>query len=42
MNSNDAATQWEARFTEAGGEIANMDEIDYWTLLLESRVLQAS
>ena len=42
MNERDTATQWENRFDEAEREIANMDEIDFVTLLLESRIIQAS
>ena len=42
MNERDTATQWEDRFEEAEREIANMDEIDFVTLLLESRIIQAS
>lgn len=42
MNEKDTVTQWESRFEEAEHEIANMDEFDYYTLLLESRIIQAS
>lgn len=43
MNEKDTATQWESRFEEAErDEIANMDELDYYTLLMESRIIQAS
>ena len=42
MNERDTVTQWEARFDKAGGEIANMDEFDFYTLLMESRIIQAS
>ncbi len=42
MNGNDAATQWEDRFEDEAPQIANMDEIDFMTLLLESRIIQAS
>lgn len=38
----DTATQWEDRFTEGEREIANMDEFDFMTLLMESRIIQAS
>ena len=41
MKENEAATQWEDRFEEAEHQVANMDEIDFLTLLLESRVIQA-
>ena len=41
MNT-DTATQWEDRFTEDEREIANMDEFDFMTLLMESRIIQAS
>ena len=40
--SNDNLTQWEDRFTEDTPQIANMDEIDFMTMLLESRIIQAS
>ena len=42
MNENETITQWEARFTECDGQIANMDEWDYLTLLMESRIIEAS
>ena len=42
MNERDTATQWEDRFEEAEREIANMDEIDFFTLLMESRIIEAS
>ena len=42
MNGNDATTQWDDRFEEETPQIANMDEIDFMTLLLESRIIQAS
>lgn len=35
-------TPWEARFTESDGQIANMDEFDYLTMLMESRIIEAS
>ncbi len=41
MNT-DNVTQWEDRFTEDTPQIANMDEIDFMTMLLESRIIQAS
>ena len=42
MNGNDITTQWEERFDEEKNQqIANMDEIDYLTMLLESRIIQA-
>ena len=37
MNGNDATTQWDDRFEDETPQIANMDEIDFMTLLLESR-----
>lgn len=40
MRENDTVTEWEARFEESEREIANMDEIDFMTLLMESRILQ--
>lgn len=39
MKDNEA-TQWELRFGEPEREIANMDEIDFMTLLLESRIIE--
>ena len=36
----DAQTQKETRPEEPGREIANMDEYDFLTLLLESRIVQ--
>ena len=41
MRENEVASNWEARFEETEREIANMDEIDFLTLLMESRILQA-
>ena len=35
MNENETITQWEARFTESDGQIANMDEWDYLKLRRE-------
>ena len=40
--NNDNLTQWEDRFTEETPQIANMDEIDFMTLLMECRIIQAS
>ncbi len=40
--SNDNLTQWEDRFNEDEHEIANMDEIDFMTMLMECRIIQAS
>ena len=40
--NDDKLTQWEDRFTEDEREIANMDEIDVMTLLMECRIIQAS
>lgn len=42
MNGNDSATQWADRFEDPDREIANMDEFDFLTLLMESRIIQAS
>ena len=42
MNGNDDTTQWDDRFEVETPQIANMDEIDFMTLLLESRIIQAS
>ena len=41
MNT-DNVTQWEDRFTEEPPQIANMDEIDFMTMLMECRIIQAS
>ena len=40
--STETVTTWEDRFTEETPQIANMDEIDFMTMLLESRIIQAS
>lgn len=40
--NNDTTIQWEDRFNEESPQIANMDEIDFMTMLLESRIIQAS
>ena len=40
--NDDKLTQWEDRFTEDTPQIANMDEIDFMTLLMECRIIQAS
>ena len=40
--NNETATQWEDRLTEEAPQIANMDEIAFMTMLLESRIIQAS
>lgn len=42
MTEQDTTTQWETRFEEAEKEIANMDEFDFYNLLMESRVIQSS
>lgn len=42
MNENENIMKWEARFDEEITEIANMDECDFMTLLIESRIIQAS
>ena len=42
MIEREAVTEWEARFEEAEREIANMDEFDYYNLLMESRIIEAS
>ena len=41
MKENETVTPWEDRFEEER-EIANMDEFDFMTLLMESRIIQAS
>ena len=41
MRENET-TQWEARFDETEREIANMDEIDFLTLLMESRIVESA
>ena len=40
MRENEVTSNWEARFDEAERDIANMDETDFLTLLMESRILQ--
>ncbi len=40
--SNDKQTQWEDRLTDDTPQIANMDEIDFMTMLMECRIIQAS
>ena len=42
MNGNETTAQWEDRFEDEVPQIANMDEIDFLTLLMESRIIQAS
>ena len=43
MDQNKTPTRWEDRFNdEDTPQIANMDEFDYMTLLMESRIIQAS
>lgn len=40
--NNDNVTKWEERTTEETPQIANMDEIDFMTMLMECRIIQAS
>ena len=40
--STDTLTQWEDRSIEEAPQIANMDEIDFMTMLMECRIIQAS
>lgn len=42
MQENEIITKWEDRFDRDVSEIANMDEYDFMTLLMESRIIQAS
>lgn len=42
MNNNESTAQFENRLDEEQPQIANMDEIDFLTLLMESRIIQAS
>ena len=42
MNENETETQWESRFDGEDRDIANMDEYDYWTLLMESRIVEVA
>ena len=42
MKGNDTATQWADRFDEENRQVANMDEFDFLTMLMESRIIQAS
>ena len=39
---NDYSSTWEDRDDGEKPQIANMDEIDFMTLLMESRIIQAS
>ena len=41
MQDSDVRTPWEERFDAEAHEIANMDELDFMTLLMESRIIQA-
>ena len=41
MNDVDGGPGWADRFGEETRQIANMDECDYLTLLIESRILPA-
>ena len=40
MNENEIAAQDTERLDEPQAQIANMDEFDYLTLLMESRIVQ--
>lgn len=42
MSETEIITKWEDRFDTDEREIANMDEYDFMTLLMESRIIQAS
>ena len=42
MNNNEPTAPWEDCLDGEQTQIANMDEIDYLTLLMESRIIQAS
>lgn len=42
MNDNEILTKWEERFDEDVSEIANMDQYDFMSLLIESRIIEAS
>ena len=42
MNNNEPTTLCEDCLDGEQTQIANMDEIDYLTLLMESRIIQAS
>jgi len=42
MDDSKITTKWEDRFEDDAREIANMDEYDFMTLLMESRIIQAS
>lgn len=42
MNNNEPTTPWEDRLDEEHPQIANMDEIDFMTMLMECRIIQAS
>ena len=40
MNDNESVTPWEDRFDDDDRQIANMDEYDFLTMLMESRIIQ--
>lgn len=42
MQENETLTEWADRFDDDERQIANMDEFDFMTLLMESRIIQAS
>lgn len=42
MNNDELTASWEDHLDEEQPQIANMDEIDFLTLLMESRIIQAS
>ena len=42
MDNYESTTTWEVRPDGEKPQIANMDEIDFMTLLIESRIIPAS
>lgn len=42
MDENESTTTWQVQPDGEKPQIANMDEIDFMTLLMESRIIQAS
>ena len=42
MNENESTSKWENSLNEGKREFANMDESDFFFLLMESRIIQAS
>ena len=41
MNENTTETQLEDRFEDEAPQVANMDQIDFLTMLMECRIIQS-